>query len=175
MEEIARFPIVTGHTLNERPVTLPQDFEGSAQIVIIAFERWQYRLMAEWEARLQPLARDGIRLYQLAVMRPSYGLMRKFIGDMMRSRIANVASRASMVAVYTDLSAFSAALGISGTALPHVVLLNGDGVVRWQAHGPYTPRHHADLVAALVDLPSPDPYSSPPPTSCDQGTRRSSR
>jgi hypothetical protein len=154
VQAIARFPIVTGHTLNERPLMLPQDFEGDIQIVVIAFERWQYRLMAEWQMRLQPLARDRVKLYELAVMRPSYSLMRKFIADRMRDGITDVAARAGMITLYTDLTSFTDALHIPNTVSTHVVLLDGDGIVRWQAHGQYTPQRHADLASAMTALPA---------------------
>jgi hypothetical protein len=126
VQAIARFPIVTGHTLNERPLML----------------------------RLQPLACDRVKLYELAVMRPSYSLMRKFIADRMRDGITDVAARAGMITIYTDLTSYTDALHIPNTASTHAALLDRDGIVRWQAHGQYTPQRHADLASAMTALPA---------------------
>ena len=43
-----KFPTAKGSNLQRKKLSLPQDFDGELNIVLIAFERWQQNTVDTW-------------------------------------------------------------------------------------------------------------------------------
>lgn len=43
-----RFPVVTSTNLSRQRLTLPVDFEGDVNVLLIAFQRWHQRVVDTW-------------------------------------------------------------------------------------------------------------------------------
>ena len=52
-----RFPVVTSANLSRRGFTLPADFEGDVNVLLIAFQRWHQRAVDTWIPFVRQLAK----------------------------------------------------------------------------------------------------------------------
>ena len=159
----SQFPIVQGRSLTGRRVTLPADFEGDRNVVLVAFKRGQQDDVDTWMPRLREMtaSRPGLRVYELPTLASSYRIMRSFIDGGMRGGIPDSAVRAATITLYIDKKPYKAALRIASEDSIHVFLVERGGRIVWRAAGPFTPAVAAHLEAALT--PTPDPWPSPAP------------
>jgi hypothetical protein len=150
-----RFPVVQGRSLTGRRVTLPADFEGGLNVVLVAFKRRQQDDVDTWMPHLRELtaSRPGLRVYELPTLAGSYRLMRTFIDGGMRGGIPDSAVRAATITLYIDKRPFKAALRIPNEDEIHIFLVERGGRIRWRAAGPFTLEAAVHLEAAL----NPDP------------------
>jgi len=150
-----RFPVVEGRSLTGRRVTLPADFEGELNVVLVAFQRHQQHDVDTWTPRLRELAagRPGLRVYELPTLASSYRLMRPLIDGGMRGGIPDSAVRAATITLYIDKRPYRAALRILDEDEIQVFLVERGGRIRWRAAGPYTPDAAAQLQSALNPEP----------------------
>ena len=145
------FPVVQGRSLTGRRVTLPTDFEGDLNVVLVAFKRHQQDDVDTWTPRLHELAasRPGLRVYELPTLASSYRIMRPIIDGGMRGGIPDSAVRAATITLYIDKRPYKAALGIRNEDSIHVFLVARGGRILWRAAGPLTDDAAAQLEAAL--------------------------
>ena len=145
------FPVVQGRSLTGRRVTLPTDFEGDLNVVLVAFKRHQQDDVDTWTPALRALAarRPGLRVYELPTLASGYRMMRGFIDGGMRGGIPDTAVRAATITLYIDKKPFKAALRIEGEGEIHVFVVERGGRILWRAAGRYTPEALAQLEASL--------------------------
>jgi len=105
--------------------------------VIIAFERWQQRLVDTWLPPADSLASrvPKLAVYELPTLRRMNVVNRWFIDQGMRSGIPDEKARYRTITLYIDKELFREALEIDGEETIHVFLLDGEGRVRWRARG----------------------------------------
>lgn len=146
-----RFPVVQGRSLTGRRVTLPADFAGDLNVVLVAFKRGQQDDVDTWMPRLREMtaSRPGLRVYELPTLAGSYRLMRPFIDGGMRGGIPDSAVRAATITLYIDKRPYKAALRIPNEDDIHVFLVERGGRIVWRAAGRFTPEIAALLEAAL--------------------------
>ena len=146
-----RFPVVQGRSLTGRHVTLPFDFAGDLNVVLVAFKRGQQDDVDTWTPRLRELAADRpeLRVYELPTLASSCRIMRSFIDGGMRGGIPDSAVRAATITLYIDKRPYKAALRIPNEDEIHVFLVERGGRIRWRAVGPFTAEAAAELEAAL--------------------------
>jgi hypothetical protein len=144
-----RFPQVSGANLARKQLNLPQDFNGQANILLIAFHQWQQGEVDTWVPTAQELEATypGVRYYELPTIRSMNRLVRAFINGGMRAGIPDRLARERTITLYLDKDAFRQALELSDEDHIHVLLLDGQGVVRWRARGVLS----ADKARALED------------------------
>jgi hypothetical protein len=145
------FPVAQGRSLTGRHVTLPADFEGDLNVVLVAFKRHQQDDVDTWTPRLRELAagHPGLRVYELPTLASSYRIMRPFIDGGMRGGIPDSAVRAATITLYINKGPYKAALQIANEDDIHVFLVERGGRIRWRATGPLTDEAAAQLAAAL--------------------------
>jgi hypothetical protein len=146
-----QFPVVQGRSLAGRRVTLPADFEGDLNVVLVAFKRHQQDDVDTWTPHLRELAarRPALRIYELPTLASSYRLMRTFIDGGMRGGIPDSAVRAATITLYIDKRPYKAALRIPNEDQIHVFLVERAGRILWRAAGPFSADAAAQLEAAL--------------------------
>ena len=136
-----RFPTITSAALSGRRYSLPRDFEGRANVVLIAFRREQQRDVDTWLPTARALAADNreLRFYELPTISRGYVLLRPVIDGGMRGGIPDSATRDLTITLYTDVGRFRRALGLASDRTIHTLLVDSAGVVRWRAAGAFTP------------------------------------
>ena len=156
-----RFPAITAAALSGRKYSLPRDFDGRANIVLVAFRREQQRDVDTWLPAAQELAaaNAGVRYYELPTISRGYTLLRPLIDGGMRGGIPDPAMRDATITLYTNVDAFRAALGLASDRTIYALLVDAGGVVRWRGEGAFTARQGAELTRATTALLASGPGS----------------
>jgi hypothetical protein len=110
---VLQFPRVHGANLEGRSFTLPDDFEGTINLVLIAFRREQQGDIDTWIPTARRLTRShlGFRSYELPTISRSVPLARWWLDGAMRAGIPDQEARAGTITLYLNKRAFRAALG----------------------------------------------------------------
>lgn len=145
-----RFPAITASALSGRRYSLPADFDGRANVVLVAFRREQQALVDTWLPAAQELASANadVRYYELPTISRGFTLLRPLIDRGMRGGIPDPAMRDATITLYTDVGAFRAALGLASDRTIYALLVDAAGVVRWRGEGAFTARQGAELARA---------------------------
>jgi hypothetical protein len=148
------FPTVHGENLSGRQMTLPRDFEGRANIVIVAFYREQQLLVNSWLPAIQELQEKypELHVYELPTIKTGYVLMKWIIDNGMRSGIRDVKTRDHTITLFTDTKKFRANLALPTDQTIYVLLVDSTGNVRWKTDGSMTPMSATKLNAAVSEL-----------------------
>lgn len=137
---LARFPRVHGANLERRVFTLPDDFDGERNLVLIAFKREQQAEIDTWIPAAQRLAREhpDVRYYELPTISRGVPLARWWLDAAMRAGIPDRAAREATITLYVDKPAFRNALRLPTEETIAVLLVRRDGQVLWRDDGPFT-------------------------------------
>lgn len=149
-----KFPSVSGSNLSGKRYHLPQDFEGTYNIVITVYQRFQQNNVDSWGVLLESLAQKypSLFYYELPTL-PNYGwLQRTFIDGGMRGGIPDKTVRARTITLYLDVKQFNADLHLPTIDDIYVLVVDRQGEVLWQTTGDYTPQQGDDLSQRLAEL-----------------------
>lgn len=148
------FPVVQGENLSGRQMTLPKDFEGKANIVIIAFQREQQLSVNSWLPAIQELEKkhSDIHFYELPTISTGYKLIKWIIDNGMRSGIKDLKTRDHTITLFTDTKKFRKELDLSTDETIYVLLVDSSGAVRWKTSGSMTPTSAASMNSAIDEL-----------------------
>ncbi len=146
-----QFPTVEGSNLQRESLTLPEDFEGDLNIVLVPFQRWQQGLVDTWVGPARALEKDNPRLryYELPTIESRNWLSRTFINEGMRAGIPDPTARQRTITLYLDKEHFKEALDIDTEKTIHVFLVDRTGEIIWQERGEYTSEKGRTLLAAI--------------------------
>src|SRR5512146_1371356 len=102
------FPRVQGANLERRSLTLPDDFAGERNLVLIAFKREQQFEIDTWIPAARQLARDypDFRYYELPTISRNVPLARWWLDGAMRAGIPDRAAREATITLYLDKALF---------------------------------------------------------------------
>jgi hypothetical protein len=133
-----QFPEVMGKNLEGKKFRLPRDFEGSLNLVFLAFQREQQLVVNTWlpTADLLENIYPELRYYELPTISRMNPLMRWFINSGMRSGIKDPKSRRKTITLYLDKKPFCETLGIMGEENIFILLLDKKGTILWRGEGP---------------------------------------
>jgi hypothetical protein len=151
-DEVAwRFPRLDARDLEGRGRSLPDDFEGPSNLVVVAFRREQQAMVDTWVAWFEEIsaAYPGLRCYEVPVLAALWSPARGFIDGGMARAVREREARRRTLTVYTDVRRVTDALAIDDTGTVTVLLVGADGRVRWRTTGPITEIAGAELLAVL--------------------------
>jgi hypothetical protein len=134
------FPNVSGSNLQRNKIKLPDDFEGTLNVVLVAFQQWQQSHIDTWLPFVEDLEQNfpELRYYEVPVIRRMNILSRTFINEGMRAGIPNPKARERTVTLYLDKANFRQALGMPHEQNIYVLLLDQQGQVLWKREGEFT-------------------------------------
>jgi hypothetical protein len=146
-----QFPQVRGTNLERQQVRLPHDFEGHFNLLLIAFQQWQQRLVDSWIPVAQHLEQQypGLVYYELPTIQSRNILAKTFINEGMRAGIPNPKARQRTITLYLDKRVFRRALAIDREDTIHILLINRQGEVLWRAEGQYNEEKNLALTRAI--------------------------
>ncbi len=136
------FPKISAENLNKEKVTLPDDFNGSPLLVLIAYKQKQQLNVNTWLDRMDEIesAIPGVQIIETpTISSGKWGWMAGFIDGGMRSGIPDTEARARTITLYTDVSLFNQALNIESVDTIYALLLDEDGEVIEMVEGDYSP------------------------------------
>lgn len=167
-DSVRQFPRVEGTNLEGRRFTLPVDFEGEYNVVLVAFRREQQADVDGWLPFIRQLVapEPNVRMYELPTLDRRYRFMRSFIDGGMARGIPERATREATITLYIDKSPFKKALAIATEDSISTLLVARDGRVLWRADGRFTASAAAALAAVLDSVKAPA-LGSPAPQALD--------
>jgi hypothetical protein len=153
----ARFPRLIASNLEKRSFTLPDDFEGSRNLLLVAFQREQQQQVDTWlrEMRRFEELDPEFRYYELPTIQSPNRLVRWFIDTGMRRGIPDLKARSRTITLYIDKQPFLKALGITDENRIHCFLINRSGQVLWRAEGGFDEAKAVSLRERLQSLMKP--------------------
>jgi hypothetical protein len=153
----AMFPRLIASNLDKRSFTLPDDFEGSRNLLLVAFKREQQQQVDTWlrEMRRFEELDPEFRYYELPTIQSPNRLVRWFIDTGMRRGIPDQKARSRTITLYIDKRPFLNALGITDENRIYCFLVNRSGQVLWRAKGGFDDAKAASLHERLRSLMKP--------------------
>ena len=153
----ARFPRLIASNLEKRTLTLPDDFEGSRNLLLVAFQRNQQQQVDTWlrEMRRFEELDPEFRYYELPTIQSPNRLVRWFIDTGMRRGIPDQKARSRTITLYIDKQPFLKALGITDENRIYCFLVNRSGQVLWRDEGVFDDSKAVSLRECLKNLMKP--------------------
>ena len=154
-----QFPTVTARNLLRRQVTLPADFEGEVNVLLIAFQQWQQSLVDTWLPFVEQLeqSQQGVCYYELPVIQRMNAVARTFINEGMRAGIPNPLARERTITLYLDKVLFRQTLDLPHEDDIYVMAVNRQGQIIWRSAGAFTSEKGQALAHALQEANSCGP------------------
>lgn len=146
-----RFPTVRGSNLSRETLTLPADFHGQLNVVLIAFQQWHQSQVNTWLPLLSRLEEElpGLHYYELPTIQKLNRFNQWFINEGMRAGIRSDDTRSRTITLYLDKTSFRSALDLPHENEIYVLLLDRHGQVLWRSQGPYGEAKGQALRAAV--------------------------
>jgi hypothetical protein len=144
------FPIVEAKNLNGKRFRLPEDFEGTVNLVLVAFHWWQQDHINTWI----PLARQlkqqyaNFSYYELPVVPDLNRFEQMRLDFWMRQGIPNMDTRHITITIYDKPESFIKPLGLDDSTI-HAMLVDRSGHILWRESGIYTPAKAQSLVQGV--------------------------
>ena len=134
---MGRFPQLQASNQAKRVLNLPGDFEGSRNLLLVAFQREQQAQVDTWlrEMKRYEEVDPGFRYYELPTIQSPNRLLRWIIDTGMRSGIPDPKARARTITLYIDKAPFLKALGITDEKRIYCFLVDRTGRVLWRTEG----------------------------------------
>jgi len=148
---MAHFPPVKASNLDKREFSLPTDFEGDRNLVLIAFEREQQKDVDSWLNEMNRFENldPAFRYYELPTIERPNAFMRWFIDSGMRRGIPDQKARERTITLYLDKKTFCEALLIADQKKIYAFLVDRSGKVMWKAEGAFDAAKGESLKNAL--------------------------
>ena len=144
------FPKLTATNLKKKTLTLPNDFAGERNLLLIAFEREQQKNVDTWLHELKRFEQSpGFQYYELPTIDRLNPIARWFIDSGMRRGIPDATARARTITLYLDKPAFRKALNLPDEKQIYAVLVDRAGCVLWRAQGDFDEAKASSLQEAL--------------------------
>ncbi|MFP4186157.1 MAG: hypothetical protein ACLFSM_08100 [Thermoplasmata archaeon] len=138
MIEGERFPTVKGRSLSGKEVVVPNDVEGEAIMIAVAFKRKAQEMLDSWTHYFDVLCEGKKDIYELPMIEGSlWKVFSDFIDEGMRSGIPEERYD-KVITHYGDAAEVKEKLGIEDDDLGYVFLLDEDGRILFKGEG------HAD-------------------------------
>jgi hypothetical protein len=147
-----KFPHVETANLAGRNYSLPHDFEGERNLVLIAFEREQQKDIDTWlheSLRFEQID-PGLRIYELPTIARLDPFRRWFIDTGMRHGIPDRKARERTLTLYLDKNAFRQSLNIETEKQIYAMLVDRSGSVLWRTEGDFGETKGQSLREALL-------------------------
>ena len=145
------FPPLTATNLEGITLSLPADFAGERNLLLIAFQREQQKNVDTWLHQMKRFdSSPGFRYYELPTIDKLNPLVRWFINSGMRRGIPDHDARARTFTLYIDKPPFLNALNIADEKQIYAILIDRSGRVLWRAEGDFDEARGASLQEVLT-------------------------
>jgi hypothetical protein len=146
----ATFPPITSWSLDKEKITLPGEFQGQIDLLLLSFREEQQNDINSWMSTAQALQHLNFqfRYYQLPVAEKENFIFRWWETSSMRSDQTDPEALHWIVPLWVDRKKFFQSLDIPNDKQVVVLLVDRQGKVLWRATGPMTPDNRTALMNA---------------------------
>jgi hypothetical protein len=143
-------PSLGGETLSGKQVELPGASAGTVPVLVFSFTKAAGSDSRLWNQRL---AKDfgsnsAVAIYRVAFLESAPKLFRGMAVSGMKSGVPEAQWERTLV-VLKDEDAWKQRLGVSSNKHAYVVVLDGQGRVRWMSAGPFSESEYGQLKSEL--------------------------
>lgn len=140
-------PHIKSESLNKTPVSLPEDLGTKPAILIMGFSRAGGNQVGPLARRLHQ-EQPELVVYQIAELESAPRMVRPMILHGMRGEVPKD-EQSRFIPLYRDEKEWKQVTGFTkaGEEDAYVLIVDGDGVVRWSGHGPYSDNLYKNIVA----------------------------
>lgn len=141
-------PRLQGKSLSGAEVVLPDAAHGRVTLILFGFSKASGKPCKTWAEHAWPAWRSDAQadVFTVAEMQGIPGFIKGMVlGGIRRDTPADY--RSHFVPIFSDRTQWEQVVGFEKSAPndAYLVLLDPNGVIRWRAHGPYTPALYAQL------------------------------
>jgi hypothetical protein len=150
-------PALSGETLSAKTIQFPMANPGAARLLVFAFSREagnDSRLWSEHLAKNQDTAGTVI-VFRVILLQSVSRLFRGAAVSGVKSSVPQSLWDRTIL-TFRDEGLWKQYLAVSDTKCSYLLLLDGDGRVRWVSSGPYTDTRYGDLRKELNRPGDPD-------------------
>jgi hypothetical protein len=142
----ARIPVTHETTFAGTQVTLPNDLQGRVGVLVLGFSKSSGDMCKAWGQRLAASYPEssGVMYYQMPVLEAVPKLVRGMIVKGIRSGVPE-SERAHFMPTFSDEDEWKKIARYANADDAYVLLVDGDGRVRWQTSGEATDAAFAAL------------------------------
>jgi hypothetical protein len=145
------FPRLIAVNLEKQTLSLPEDFAGDRNLLLIAFQREQQQSVDTWLDQMKRFEHSsGFQYYELPTIDRLNPIARWFINSGMRRGIPDRSARARTITLYLDKPSFRKALNLPDEKQIYAVLVDRSGRVLWRAEGDFDEAKAASLRQVLA-------------------------
>jgi hypothetical protein len=146
-------PASRGTTLTGIPVVLPDAVKGKVGVLVVGFTKDSKTPMQAWGKRLAVdyPATPGVVFYEIPVLASAPSLARLAIEEEMKMSMP-AAERAHLLPLTQNEAGWLAVTHYVKGDDAYVLLIGGNGVVRWQTQGPVSDANYAELKSKIGEM-----------------------
>jgi hypothetical protein len=149
----AAIPATRATTLTGALVVLPDAVKGKVGVLVVGFTKDSKGPIQAWGRRLATDYPDesGVVYYELPVLASAPPLVRVTIEEQMKLSLSATEREHFLPITQNEAGWLAAAHYVKGDDA-YVLLIGGDGVVRWQTQGPVTDASYAQLKGKIAEM-----------------------
>ena len=149
----ATIPASHGTTLTGVEVVLPGAVKGKVGVLVVGFTKDSKAPVQAWGKRLAADYPDGsgVVYFELPVLASTPALVRVTIEEGMKMSLS-ATERAHFVPLTENEAGWLAVTHYVQGDDAYVLLIGGDGIVRWQTRGPVTDANYAELKGKIGEM-----------------------
>jgi hypothetical protein len=146
------FPAISAYNLDKVKVTIPAEFEGKVNLLLISFEAEQAKDIDTWMPLAQALQHMNFdfRYYKLPVSNPENAIYRWWDSSSMRSVETDPVMWHWIIPLYINKDEFRRSLMIQNEKEIVAMLVDKAGHVLWKATGRLNEDNKSSLTAAVA-------------------------
>jgi hypothetical protein len=149
----AAIPATRATTLTGALVVLPDAVKGKVGVLVVGFTKDSKAPIQAWGKRLAADYPDtsGVVYYEMPVLASAPALVRVTIEEQMKLSLT-ATERAHFLPVTQNEAGWLAAAHYVKGDDAYVLLIGGDGAVRWQTQGPVTDANYTQLKGKIAEM-----------------------
>ena len=142
-------PSIVGTSLSGRSLRLPADLPPGRSLLIVGFSRKSGDGAKEWGRQLSLLSSYKVSYFQTPVMASLPRLLRGMVLGNIRKDVP-AREQDFFVPIFDQEQQWKQTVSYSSPDDPYLVVVDQQGVIQWQAHGPPSRERLAALLRALT-------------------------
>ena len=148
-----RIPAVHGTTFSNTHVDLPDALHGKVGILVVGFSQGSRDAVTVWGKKLAADYYDSpnVLYYEMPVLASVPKIMRGFVAGRIKSSVSD-RGKPHFLPVTDDETQWRELTHYSAPNDPYILLVDGQGTVRWQTQGPPTDSIYAVLKQTVESL-----------------------
>lgn len=150
----ARFPLLSGYSLEGRKVILPKDVMGLVALIAVAVQRGAQPMIDSWRTPFEEefAGEPGVTFYEMPVIEKEAEL---FLGGVINAGMragVDPAQYSSIVTVFASTKRIKKVLGMDDPSRAYLYLLDRKGTIRWKGSGFADNRGIEEIIAVAQRL-----------------------